>query len=476
MSALTKSVIVISILVASIFVYFSWRKNVQSFASIRPEIIFLNQTNNHAFDTALTMSLHIAREKSAVENALVLLDKLPPGTTVEDLAGRLFERWRIGETTSGKGILYLYSQAENVFRIHVSYELEGVLPDILCRGLEEASKTYMLSEVPQDFLSELIITTNLIVAGEKDVIVPSRIGRPFLSGGAGFSAQGYKGTIKNLKADFPMLDLEQKKSWNPSDSVAETISLYFKSLDEGLSEPNLPILTEGSQIFRIVVPRSRAQLKRIKKFYNQAGGYEVFKNDRWATAAFKPGQPNLPVILLKGHDGLWRVDEAKSWTYFHRFENSSDVWAKYVDVPFFDELKRKGFVVGAIYGNRVTVPPPASLQLLESDASFAARGEIYLHEINWIRKAIEMYEKASKQNPKNVEYLWKLYDLYINHSEVEKALATLKKITEISPADAMANEWLNFYSKTYEDVKKKARWDNSKESKHYLGVTEALEK
>jgi hypothetical protein len=32
------------------------------------------------------------------------------------------------------------------------YALEATFPDALCRQLEDAARTYMLSEVPQDFI------------------------------------------------------------------------------------------------------------------------------------------------------------------------------------------------------------------------------------------------------------------------------------------------------------------------------------
>ena len=459
MSARTKFGGIAILLTVSAFAYLSLKKG----ASVaRPEIIFINQTPNSSFDTALKMSLYIAKKRSGVENALVLLDQLPPHTTVEDQANRFFEKWKIGEKTSGKGILFLYSRRENVFRIHVSYNLEGVLPDVLCRRLENAAKTYMLSEIPQDFLSELIITTNLVTAGEREENALSAPPKTFYSSGAGFSAQGYNGTLEEITTEFPNLDPAQKKLWSPSNSIAQTLSLYFKSLDDGLSEPALPLLTNGSQIFRMLVPRSQAQLQRIKRFYDRAGTYEVFSNSRWALVAFKPGTPNLPVILLKGSDGLWRVDEAKAWTYFHRFEDSLDLWAKYEDVPFFTELKSKRFVVGAIYKNRLKTPPPRPLHILKKPGlDEVVLGEIYLFELNWIRKAIEMFEQASIKNPTRVDLLWRLYDLYINHSEIEPALATLGKIAELDASDSTAKEWLNHYDKIYNEVKEKSRWHDS---------------
>ncbi len=56
-------------------------------------------------------------------------------------------------------------------RIEVSYLLEGIFPDVVCREMEEAAKTFMLSEVPQDFLSELLITMNIRGQDNKQELV-----------------------------------------------------------------------------------------------------------------------------------------------------------------------------------------------------------------------------------------------------------------------------------------------------------------
>ena len=56
---------------------------------------------------------------------------------------------------------------DNLLKIEVSYALEGEITDSYCGHMEDAARTYMLSEVPQDFLSELIITTNLRGMGSK---------------------------------------------------------------------------------------------------------------------------------------------------------------------------------------------------------------------------------------------------------------------------------------------------------------------
>src|SRR5271155_3858345 len=155
----------------------------------RPRYVLIHETGQHDYDRAFSMSLKLAEKKSGIENALVLLSSLPPSKTIEQTAAELFTQLKVGARRGGRGILYLYSAKENLLKIEVSYALEGDIPDIYCRRLEEAAKTNMLSEVPQDFISELIITTNLRAAGDVGSAAersrPEWLSGDFLSGGSG---------------------------------------------------------------------------------------------------------------------------------------------------------------------------------------------------------------------------------------------------------------------------------------------------
>jgi len=56
----------------------------------RPEYVLVNETGQHDYDLAFTMSLKLAEKKSGIENALVLLASLPPSKTIEQTAAELF--------------------------------------------------------------------------------------------------------------------------------------------------------------------------------------------------------------------------------------------------------------------------------------------------------------------------------------------------------------------------------------------------
>src|SRR5476649_2485780 len=236
--------------------WWTWR---QLHAPQRAEYVLINETAQHDYDLAFKMSLKLAEKKSGIENALVLLDALPPAKSIEETAAGLFEQLRIGARRNGRGILYLYSAQENLLRVLVSYDLEGDIPDAYCRRLEEAARTYMLSEVPQDFISELIITTNLRGMGSKDEAgTPSRpawLSDEFLSGGAGALVRGYSKTLADYQRAVLHIPDADLKEYLPSRDANVTVHRYLSSLASGIGDPRLPLLTEGSRIFRAVVPR-----------------------------------------------------------------------------------------------------------------------------------------------------------------------------------------------------------------------------
>jgi len=439
----------------------------------RPRYIFVNETDNHDRDTAFEMSLKLAEKRSGIENALVFLPRLPPDRTIEQVAAELFERWQIGRDRAGRGILYLYSTEENLFRIEVSYALEPLIPDALCRQLEDAARTYMLSEIPQDFISELLITTNLR-ADEAEPSVNRGLGAPAwlkeasYSGGAGANTTGYRKTLEDYRAAVRRLPASSLAEFAPADDPSETARRYLRSLERGLGDPQLPLLTEGSQVFRMIVPRNEAQQLRVFHFYAEATPSHMIRLDGWGLVVFRPGMPNLPIVLRRGQSGAWFVDEPKAWTYFHRYEDGVDFLPKYDDLPFLAGLRQLGHpnAEHPIYLRRVRTPPPppypfslgrAVAELEQAiqerpgdDRRYAALGELYLFEVNWISRSLEMFERAAMLTPDRLDYQWRLYDLYLNNSQADKALATLKRLADHLPGDRQVQDWYRFYRNAYD--------------------------
>jgi len=439
----------------------------------RPRYVFVNETGNHDHDLAFEMSLKLAEKRSGIENALVFLPHLPPDRTIEQVATDLFQRWQIGRDRGGRGILYLYSAQENLFKIEVSYALESTFPDALCRQLEDAARTYMLSEIPQDFISELLITMNLRGSDAQPEGAPGLSAPVWLkqaryySGGAGVTASGYRGTLEDYEAAVRRLPASELSEFAPADEPEETAHRYLRSLARGLGDPQLPLLTEGSQVFRMIVPRNEAQQQRVYRFYAKALPSHMIRLDGWSLVVFRPGAPNLPIVLRRGSNGLWFVDEPKAWTYFHRYEDGIDFLPKYDDLPFLAGLQQLGQpnATNPIYRRRVRTPSPrpypfslgGAVVALEraiqerpgDDRPYAALGELYLFEVNWISRSLEMFERAARLAPGRLDYQWRLYDLYLNDSQANKALATLERLARRLPRDQQVQDWYRFYRDAY---------------------------
>jgi hypothetical protein len=433
--------------------------------------LLINETDQHDFDLAFRMSLRLAERKSGIDNVLVLLKSLPPSQSIEQVATELVARMRVGARHNGRGILYVYSTQENLLKVEVTFALEGDIPDAYCRRLEEAAKTYMLSEVPQDFISELIITTNLRGMGSKDeadVSAPSWAKSEFLSGGGGALTQGYRRTLQDYQQAILKPPAAEILKFAPSAKAEESLQRYLDSLAAGIGDPRLPLLTEGSRIFRVIVPRNQAQQLRISNSFSTAGSYRLLFAGDLGLAVAGPGKSNLPIVLRRGSDALWYVDEPKSWTYFHRFEDNQDFFVKYADNVFLPELRvaQVTNMDSVVFGTHVGTPkPPVYPYALEqtlltgeekirsspaSAQSYAELADLYLFEMNWLTRAVELYEKASALAPQELAYRWRLVDVYLNTSRAEKMLAELRFLAEHLPRDKQTQDWYQAYVKAYE--------------------------
>jgi predicted Zn-dependent protease len=141
---------------------------------------------------------------------------------------------------------------------------------------------------------------------------------------------------------------------------------------------------------------------------------------------------------------------------------------KYHDNPFLAALRelKAPNMDRAIYGEHVGTPAlhaypyslSAAIKIQEDKireapkeaANHAALGDLYLFEANWLSRAIGSYETASALNPAELSYRWRLMDLYLNASRVDKMLAELKFLSEHLPGDPQAQEWYRYYKMEYD--------------------------
>jgi hypothetical protein len=440
--------------------------------------VFVNETADHYYDKSFKTSIRLAEKRSHVENALILLKESPPGQTIETAAVALFEKNHIGRRTGGKGLLFLYLEKEKQLKIEVSYALEGVFTDALCHRLEDGARTYMLSNQKREFITELIITMNIYYFQQSNGMKGEVLEFPYspgtfgmtelLSGGGGVVGHGYASTMEQIDKETVKLPPTLARDYQPSGNAEETVDRYLASLKAGIGDRSLPLLTEGSRFFRAEVPKNAGQQQRVFDYFEKAKPYRIWTKGTAAVAVFKPGVPALPIVLRKDDKGRWLVDEAKSWAYFHLFEDDMDPRPKYDDYPFVDAWKEFHHPLAGrfIYYGKIKTPPmldyPYSLvskiNALEdrirnnpkdSNAYFEL-GDLLYFETYWLKGAMPLYEKGLELAPERVDYRWRLVDLYLNDTDIEKFIAELKTIKEMRPQDRDAKYYYDFYKKAYE--------------------------
>ena len=100
----------------------------------------------------LESQLQELERKSTAQVAILTIPSLE-GEDIKGFALKVVERWRLGRRGVDNGILILYTQAEDRFRIEVGYGLEGVIPDSVAgRIIRERMRTHAdPKEGRQDF-------------------------------------------------------------------------------------------------------------------------------------------------------------------------------------------------------------------------------------------------------------------------------------------------------------------------------------
>lgn len=74
--------------------------------------------------------------KSGVEAAVVMLPSIGDEEPF-DFAQNLFRHWGIGKEGKDNGILVLFVMDRRIVRFHTGYGMEGVLPDALCKRIQQ---------------------------------------------------------------------------------------------------------------------------------------------------------------------------------------------------------------------------------------------------------------------------------------------------------------------------------------------------
>jgi hypothetical protein len=410
-------------------------------------VAYVNETADHRHDRAVRATAYFFQRSTGVNLGIVILDRLPPLTTIEAHADKLFHDLGLGRKSDGRALLFLWSEKERLFKIEVSYDLEDVFPDAFCKRMEEGARTFMLSTWPfarRDFLTELAVTMKLRYleyrsSGAAPPTPMVEAGRryvgDYLAGGGGVVGRGYAATLERVQMELKPLSPELEREMRPGRTPAETLERYLRLLQLGIGAPNVPLLTEASRYFRMDKPHAPGYLQRIRAYIANAGPPIIAQQGDLAVVSYRRAAPVLPIFMRRDPEGGWLVDEPKAWASLHLFQDGSHR-LKYLGSPFaFGIQAPPGEQQWAVFGDRATPPPlvpmPTNLHQRLADAEARVRKEPnaiagwialadLLHfEIYWIQASEAVYQRILALDPNRMDIRWRLIDMHQMTSDID---------------------------------------------------------
>ncbi len=413
-----------------------------------------NVSSLDGIDLTLPMELQRMEEVTNIDFRVLLLDNISETISAEDYAAETMTLNEIGQANNGRGVLILFIEDQGVLKIEVSYELEGLFPDLYVGSLEEQAKTYFAGDFFGDFLTGILFAMSkrqISDPVESIVSIPERnnasgenwIGGRFLSGGAGIKADSFfRGKLKKNRG-VVYLSPESRSLYEPDADPEVTVNKFLTSLQSGINDPFLPLLTEGSQYMRLEYPKSASFLRRYHQ--NSDSGYTLREQGDLAAAVFN-NKGSMPVLLRKNHEGKWLVDVTKSWAFSQMNRDLTLCYPAFYDHPWMFALTD--------FTPKATIPPtpqplPYPLDLkahietieaqIEAEPHVAAHyfrlADVFYFECYWIRDAINLVEKGLEIDPIGDGYTERLIAMKYRFPDLSRLDKILARALEVDPGN-----------------------------------------
>ncbi|MCF6314021.1 MAG: TPM domain-containing protein [Verrucomicrobiales bacterium] len=387
---------------------------------------FLNTSSLQSINEVAIIELRRASEYTGIDFSMLLVDELPDQISIEIAAAQLFDEWQVGAETQGKGVLFLFVEKDGLLKIEVGYELEGVFPDAFVGSFQETLRDYYRGEYFGDVVGSMITSMMRRAQGEdaKGLMESFSNERPqqqgvgiekamgFRSGGAGVTESNFVINKEKKLNNTQQLSDKSRAQYDKNAQLNVVIQRYLKSLQAGVNDPYLPLLTEGSQMMRLEYPKNAGFQRRAYKRFS--GKYKVQQSGDLAAVRFQ--RPDvMPILFRKDSQGNWLADITKSWAYSQASRDLKKMYPAMGDHAWMFAWKNE-------LRKPVVPPTPAPLakgksldaeilrlekaiQNLPKEASnYFALADLLYFECYWIRDAMKLIEKGLLLDPANVLY------------------------------------------------------------------------
>lgn len=93
----------------------------------------------------LNEKLTVLEKGTGIQSAVVVLKSIGNGDVFE-FSQSLFRKWGIGHKGKNDGLLVTYVEDQHVIRFHTGYGLEGMLPDAVCKRIQQTTMIPLFKE------------------------------------------------------------------------------------------------------------------------------------------------------------------------------------------------------------------------------------------------------------------------------------------------------------------------------------------
>lgn len=412
-------------------------------------------------------NLDRSRELTGIDFAMVMLDSIPANIEPDDYAVELFEAWRIGNETGGKGVLILIVEDLHTVKIEVGYELEAVFPDAFCGAYQETIRTYFAGKYFGDVVCRLIL--DMVERYQGNEVDPALLGEQardrelldtsFLSGGAGAIESRYFYDKARKIESILNVDPDVVARYAAADTPEETVERYLASMEAGVNYPFLGILTEGSHLMALEYPKTQFFLRKTAGKFRNAGPLKVFRSGDLAVARFVD-QSVMPLLLRERPDGTWVIDVTKSWAYIQASGDLQEMYPLYRDHPWMFGFRDYTYVKSEIDIPEVR-PFPENLETeiarLESainlnpgdSGNYFELATLLYFECYWIRAAIDLVERGLDIEPDHVPARWLAIGMRYRFPIVEGIPPHFEALLDLTPDEKPVWTGYHHFCKTY---------------------------
>lgn len=414
---------------------------------------YLNTSSLQTINDVAIGDLMRAEKYTGIDYSMAILDRLPKGYTAETAAVELFSQWEIGQQHQGRGVLYLFIEADGVLKIEVGYELEDVFPDGFVGSFQETLKDYYRGEYFGDVVSSMIITMMRRAQGEevqplmeqfKGGLLKKRMIKPdYLSGGAGVTESNFVKSRTDRLQNVTLLSDTERKNYAKDADVEIVLKRYLNSLKKGINDPYLPLLTKGSQFMRLEYPKNSGfQKNAYQKF---SGSYKIYKSGDYAAVRFD--RPDvMPILFRKDSEGNWLADITKSWAYSQATRDLKQMKPAYGDhfwiFAWEKELKEaeipetpRPFPKEKSLEQEIARIENAIKESPEIASNYFQLADIFYYECYWIRDAMNLIEMGLKYEPENCLYRKKYIQFAYRFPDLSKVHDQFEAIYKHDPGD-----------------------------------------